>query len=653
MEYPTKQGKAFSTPRVAAILLVGAVLIAGEQFLLSRAGALAPKPVMAKPVAATPATPPADPFAPEIAQLVGPPRHEASTSEQILLARGAIARGDFPLAEQTIRSVLQRSRVEDWHFAPFAAFASGIAPAQDTAFLQRLNEWIAHDPSSATPRLLRAEYYLGTGWSIRGTRFASEIAAGHLDQFSNDLDKAGRDVAAAIRLDPADPYLAFLQLEILAGNGNSPELDLAFRHSIQRFPHYYALYEMRLSSLQPKWGGSVRALYAFVDRYAGAAPRYAPIRMLYLQLYADLVNVAAIECTEGDKIPSSCVNQALNTLTTDALNQNVDRLFHLYGHVDTAQFSLEVGSILGQIIETEGADRPAAALLQIAAQAMGSDNALVATDTGGNNFMMDALTGRVWYRAGQYDNAETLYRRAITDLPHVHFASLEQRDLTLGGLYDDLAETYNRKHDYHQVIVYQRAADALGNHGDGDLTCAALFNLKQYAAAIKTCSTLAGASDLEALYWRGHAYQASGQPDLALADYRRIADSENYLRRYAAIDLSVIYGQKHDMPDMLKVLNTYQYLYDPALVDRETVAIAYNNRCYAKMQMGKLAEALQDCTASLQFGNLPDAYAKQQQLLQRLKGRPGALPAPPVLPKTSPNRSSARVTLAPARSAAA
>jgi hypothetical protein len=64
-------------------------------------------------------------------------------------------------------------------------------------------------------------------------------------------------------------------------------------------------------------------------------------------------------------------------------------------------------------------------------------------------------------------------------------------------------------------------------------------------------------------------------------------------------------------------LNKYKYLYDPATDSRDDIAVSYNNRCYAYMQLGELHEALDDCTASLKYGSLPDAYPKQQELIKR------------------------------------
>ena len=37
------------------------------------------------------------------------------------------------------------------------------------------------------------------------------------------------------------------------------------------------------------------------------------------------------------------------------------------------------------------------------------------------------------------------------------------------------------------------------------------------------------------------------------------------------------------------------------------------------MELGDLQKALEDCTASLRYGSLPDAYRKQQELVKRLK----------------------------------
>jgi hypothetical protein len=48
------------------------------------------------------------------------------------------------------------------------------------------------------------------------------------------------------------------------------------------------------------------------------------------------------------------------------------------------------------------------------------------------------------------------------------------------------------------------------------------------------------------------------------------------------------------------------------------MAVAYNNRCYAYMQLGALKQALEDCTASHKYGSIPDAIRKERELARRL-----------------------------------
>jgi tetratricopeptide (TPR) repeat protein len=107
--------------------------------------------------------------------------------------------------------------------------------------------------------------------------------------------------------------------------------------------------------------------------------------------------------------------------------------------------------------------------------------------------------------------------------------------------------------------------------------------------------------------------------DAALDDLRIVANSEYHLRGYAALDMSVIYSKRKEIQNSLDVLNKYGYLFDPKTQSKENIAASYNNRCYAYMELGELEKALEDCTASLRYGSLPDAIRKQQELLKQLR----------------------------------
>jgi tetratricopeptide (TPR) repeat protein len=156
-------------------------------------------------------------------------------------------------------------------------------------------------------------------------------------------------------------------------------------------------------------------------------------------------------------------------------------------------------------------------------------------------------------------------------------------------------------------------------------TCYAYLQLKLPGQAVKECTQLINGDGnyLQSRYWRAVSYEQLHDWDAALADFAPIADgANNWFRVGAAIDMSVIYGDKHDPAGQLASMNSHPYLFDPALQSSDDLAVAFNNRCYAYMQLGHLHKALADCTTSLKYGHIPDAYHKQLELMARLGIKP-------------------------------
>lgn len=563
----------------------------------------------------------------QASNLVGASRSYTSTITKAATVVAAIKLGNFASAEPAVKEILQQSRIQNWRFRPFGKFIVRISQPGDEVFLRQLNRWVdilaRQNKNSAIPYLLRALYHHETAWLIRGESFTSDVQANRLSAFRAHSDLAAADIAEAIRLDANNPYSMYLWLSILRGHGNTSEMEAAFRQSIRKFPNYYPLYLARLSTLSPKWGGSPKEMYAFVDTYAGKSGAYSPLRLLYLQLYVNLLDTARITCNdEKNDALAECIASKMNRLASQDLMRNIYTALQLYNHVDKFEFTSEVGSLLTDIVKTRGAERYAGFVLQLAADSMGSDTQLSASDIRNNNFMIDHVAGYVWFRKDHYENAEKLFKRAVVDIPNIRFPDEEERDKALAELYDKLAGVYNGTREFEKVVVYQTAADALGEvvrPGWSHMKCHALFRLKLYDAAIKDCTTqFENGGDIETVYWRAKAHEELGANEIALHDFRLVAESERDFRTNAAIEISVIYARSNDMLHMLKTLNTYNFLYDEAYENKKDIAIAYNNRCYANMQLGNLQDALKDCTASLRFDSLPDAFQKQQELIQRL-----------------------------------
>jgi tetratricopeptide (TPR) repeat protein len=564
----------------------------------------------------------------ELQRINIPPRSTISLAEKAVQARQAIEKGDYQSAREIFTDALKASSVQNWRFYPFDALISQVSDVVDPAFKTRLDEWVDAATTDALPVLIRAQYYLDRAWFERGTKFAGDTVREHLRAFGVSISHALADVDAAIGLAPANPYSSYLKLRILAGIGTSQKMADAFREAITKYPDYFPLYETMLDTLAPKWGGSEQLMYAFVDEYAGKAPDDSPLKLLYLVLYRDVLEAASISCPGVSSASADKLRECIkgNIQAKPDLEGNVMKAFQLYNHSDHYQFGLAVQHILFGVMEIQDADPYPDTILELAATTMQSDAALN-DGTKQNNYVIDRAAAVKWYWKHSYVIPNEKSQQALLDLAHTKFPSEEARDVAAAKIYIDLANNAKGLIKLEDMIKYETIATRLGGPNNLEyLICSGYHQLKDDEAAIRSCTQAITdrPNVLDSYYWRGIAYLKSNQPDAALADLAIVADSENEIRASAALAMSTIYFDRNDFQAALNILNKYGYLYNSDVETKATVAASYDNRCYAYMQLGDLRKALSDCTTSLKYGSLPDAYSKQQELERRLKGS-GAL----------------------------
>jgi tetratricopeptide (TPR) repeat protein len=562
------------------------------------------------------------------AKLSLPRRSVELTSEKAMRARNAIRQGDYATAHVIATEVLTRSRLQDWSFEPFATFMESLSNVDDPGFEARLSEWASQDGNDAIPVLTRAQYYYDTGWFRRGNGFIAGIQNGNLKAYDDDMAKALDDVDSAIRMNPGNPYSFALRLRILGGSGMSLLMKNAFEEAIGKYPTYYPLYDIVLETLQPKWGGTIEAMYAFVDFYAGHVAADSPLKLLYLNLYGDLLDSASISCSDGgyagDKL-AQCVGSHMSADARPELDGEVRAALQLYDHRDKYLFGAAVEPILLAMFRTDGGDAYSTAVLQHAADIMHSDTQLNQDESGRNDYVIDNALAESWFVKGFFDNALKKDKDALKDVEVSSFPGEEAKDVAPAAIYEHSGRVYDKLHQYIDMITSIQATIQLGGKSiEEHYICYAYYQLKDNEAALQACTTAIDRApeNLFARYWRGQIFKDMRKMDSALRDLTIVADSESEFRARAAIDLSMIHFDSGDSRGALDVLNKYTYLYDPATNDREDIAVSYNNRCYAYMQLGELRKALDNCKASLEYGSLPEAYRKEQELIKRL-GMPG------------------------------
>src|SRR6266851_5514387 len=112
------------------------------------------------------------------------PPHSAETPVDTgIRIRKAIKSGDFAMARRIVIDTLAATKMRPWRFYPFGAVMNSFSDAQDAHFEQQLNQWVEHSEKDVVPLLLRAKFFLETGWSKRGSGLANTVSAEDMKAF--------------------------------------------------------------------------------------------------------------------------------------------------------------------------------------------------------------------------------------------------------------------------------------------------------------------------------------------------------------------------------------------------------------------------------------------------------------------------------------
>jgi len=572
-------------------------------------------------------------------------------SVKAALARKAIERGDFAEARKVIATVLAHSKVQAWRFYPFEAFIVDVPDARTATFVKKLDEWAAQAAGDPIPLLLRAQYYVDAGWYRRGTYIVSATPSENLAAFTDYMTRALKDVDAAIKLDGTNPYGYRLKLKIMLDLGR-PDAKAWFTAAIAAYPDYSTLYFSMLDYLSPKWGGSVEEMYRFVDYYAGRAPEDSPLKMLYLALYDDLLEDAWGTCNRAANKDTDtlapCVATHMKKAVRPGLDEQVKIDLQLYHHYDHQEYNVILRNRLDDMLNWRGGDPFADQIVQRAATVTQSRTEIAQNEQSHNDYVIDELAAVTWNHKLLFDNSIAKMKEALRDLDSTTFSEPGEKTGEMAyiysqlAMYSDLKSKYlsrlrqraNIDDTYVDVIVYETAAAKLSKSALTEhLACAGYGHLRLYEDAITSCSAvLANRDNVQAHFWRGTAYHHTQHLPEALRDLETVADSnDRELPPAAAIQMSQIYMETKDFKSLLDLIDAHRFFFNPMWA-----GFAYETRCRARMELGELQTALDDCTAALEIVSSPRAQRLQQELLERLGKQQTAAASPPPPPAPKP-----------------
>ena len=383
----------------------------------------------------------------KIEQLTAGFRDDGLVAKKGDLIREAIVSGDFAVATRELREVASESDPKAWSNSTLTAAMDHFWLDGDSDYSAHLTAWIAADAKDPWPLLLQARRDYDWAWSARGGGYAGDVGKTAMADFNRYIQRGLGEIDAAINLDGRDPYPYLLKLRLLQSQGMSGDLETAFNQAIARFPDSLPLYEIAMEALEPKWGGSVEGMYAFVDHFAGPADQNSPLKFLYLNLYGNLINSASVECYGYWSDPSAmqaCVDRGMRPLVKSGLDDHILEALNLYDRVDKAQYSSWLDHLLSKMISCSCASRPAGAVLELAAKSTHSQTEIKADPDHDNNYVIDRAVARSWLMQGQSEFAEKKDLAAVEDLKKATFLTTTAKTKELAAVYLSLSQTYGK-----------------------------------------------------------------------------------------------------------------------------------------------------------------------------------------------------------------
>lgn len=169
----------------------------------------------------------------------------------------------------------------------------------DGALEARYNEWIARFPQSYVARLARGIYYKRIGMDLRGDARTSETSPGQFAGMETYFENAMMDLEASMELDPK-PVLTHLYMMDIRKHARPVSIrvwlfrlnlfdprEYAFEQAMRIAPDSFILHRKYMHMLQTRWGGSVAAMAAFLERCKQAGLSAEHLKVLEAMVFAD------------------------------------------------------------------------------------------------------------------------------------------------------------------------------------------------------------------------------------------------------------------------------------------------------------------------------------------------------------------------------
>ena len=163
-------------------------------------------------------------------------------------------------------------------------------PGVDPSHQGTIARWKAAIPGSDFAAFAEARFLYANAWNVRGSGFAGSVSRESWELFDIRLQEAESVLRNSSETLKNTPLWHNLMLAIAQdGTRGRSRADAVFEEAVRRWPRYFEFYEVRLTRLVPKWGGSWAEVESFIDRWSR---KLAPSEgaSAYARLYVSVKN---------------------------------------------------------------------------------------------------------------------------------------------------------------------------------------------------------------------------------------------------------------------------------------------------------------------------------------------------------------------------
>ena len=162
------------------------------------------------------------------------------------------------------------------------------APGGDELDERRINDWKSSISSSPYAHFASLRLMYSKAWNARGTKYANETSEDQFNRFKTQLLLTESAILSdANKLKNSAISYNLLMAVALDTRGTKTSPIQTFETGVINWPNYYDFYEVFLTRLVPKWGGSWEKVDEFIN-YWDEKLAEAESKSLYARLYINV-----------------------------------------------------------------------------------------------------------------------------------------------------------------------------------------------------------------------------------------------------------------------------------------------------------------------------------------------------------------------------